>query len=344
MIVFDSRQEIAEFHLPEDSETLSEHPVEFRRDPLTGHTSILARNIVKKRELFFGETDFDLIRELAEKTRNGCFFCPERVETVTPTYPESFIPGGRLRGSRSILFPNLFPLARIHAVATIPQTHFLMPDGFTRDWLADVLLLCGGFIARVHRAFPELPFISINVNHMPPAGASLFHPHFQVFGSEKTPYEIEHHIKLSNAYHEANGIQYWDDLTGTEEALAERWIAGTGRWKWISAFAPRGANEILAVHSRAVSPFDLTADDYSELAGGAAGILGYHHQCGYSSFNCSVTGGVPGSHMRVVVRFITRQNFRAAYRTDDYFLQKFMGAELAVVTPEDLARSVREWF
>ena len=44
------------------------------------------------------------------------------------------------------------------------------------------------------------------------------------------------------------------------------------------------------------------------------------------------------------LRIITRQNFYEAYRTDDYFLQRQLGAELILTPPEKLAQMMRTLF
>jgi UDPglucose--hexose-1-phosphate uridylyltransferase len=346
MITFNSRQEIAEFHLPGEPDQLSKHVIDFRIDPLTGTMSVLTGDLLHKKELFFGRTDHDLIRDLADRSREGCFFCPEKVTSVTPLYPSDFLPKGRLMGKQAILFPNLFPLAKIHAVVTNPTTHFLPLDHLNREWFSDIFSVSSEFISRTKTFYPELDFISINMNHLPPAGASLFHPHVQIFGSEDLPSGAEEMLTACEIHQQITGKAYWDELVESEMSAGDRWIGNTGEWNWLTAFAPQGANEIIGVHTTAESLFDVANEDFATLSEGIANILRSFHASDYSSFNFSVSGGTRGNtgSSRVIVKVITRQNFTEHYRTDDYFLQRFMGIELMVVTPEVLARTIRDEF
>jgi len=346
MIIFLSRQEVAEFHHPGEPDQLSKHVIDFRTDPLTGSMSVVTGDLLHKKELFFGNTDHGLIRDLADVSRKGCFFCPEKVTIVTPVYPADFIPDGRLRGKEAILFPNLFPLAKIHAVVTNPETHYLTLAEFSQDWFTDIFTVSSDFISRTNAHYPELDFISINMNHLPPAGASLFHPHVQIFGSEDLPAGAAEIRNACDVHQQVTGKMYWDDLVESEMSTGDRWIGNAGSWNWLTAFAPQGANEIVGVHTSAATLFDVSTEDYTTLSTGISKLLKYFHSHDYSSFNISIAGGVQGDSgsSRVVAKIITRQNFTEHYRTDDYFLQKFMGIELMVVTPEVLARTIREVF
>jgi len=346
MISFRSQKEYAEFHIPGTNQPLRKYRISFRQDPLTGDRSVITDGLIKKSTLFFGSTDYELIKEMARSSRSGCFFCPEKVESVTPKYPQDFIPSGRLKGERAILFPNLFPLARIHAVVTIPEAHYLLPGDFKKDLLEDIMKVSGVFIKKTTEEYDDLGFISLNLNHLPPAGASLFHPHFQIYGCTEIPSDPGRILDSVAQHHVNSNFDYWAELIKKENKLQERWIGSTGSWNWIAAFAPSGSNEIFGVHSDAVSPSELSDKDYTDLADGMSKVLKYFHGEGYSSFNFTMYGDLRKSSPanRTVAKIITRQNFHSNYRTDDYFLQKFMGIELTVVPPEYLANELRKFF
>ena len=346
MIKFETQKETAQFNQPGKDGQLTKHSISFRKDPLTGRMSVLSEDLVRKAEMFFGSTDRPLIRQLSESSRIGCFFCPELVATMTPKYPKNFIPEGRLHLGRGILFPNLFPLAKIHAVITIPEDHYLELQEINSVRLPEIFGLSGQFFQRIQKIYPEIEFVSINANHMLPAGASLFHPHFQVFGSETSPGGIGFALDAAKTFMKRNRVNYWDELIRCESNSGSRWIGQLGPWIWITAFSPQGTNETWAVHQKTSNPFELQNDDYYALSAGIERVLNYFHTTGYSSFNFHLSGGLKSDHKhaRCVARLITRQNLCPNYRTDDYYLQKFLGMELIVVTPENLAAALREKF
>ena len=117
----------------------AEDRVEVRTDPLTGMTAVASAGLEAKEEMFLGKTDWDYAEALAARTREGCFFCPEKVLEATPRYPDELVPGGRLEHGGALVFPNLFPLAAVHAVVTFPERHYLRPSEFTPELLEEAL-------------------------------------------------------------------------------------------------------------------------------------------------------------------------------------------------------------
>jgi UDPglucose--hexose-1-phosphate uridylyltransferase len=345
VVRFEQFEEQASFHLPGATGATGQSII-WRFDPLTRRVSLYSEDLVRKAWMLFGKTDREMMERLAGESRSNCFFCPEKVETTTPRYPDDLIPGGRLYGSSTILFPNLFPVMQIHAVITIPSRHFMHPGDFSSEVLSEIFMISHDFIRAIDRRYPEIRFISINSNHMPPAGASLLHPHFQIAGSRFTPEIVSNLLGAVSAFFREHAVCYWDSLTEAEAAAGERFIGATGSWSWIAAFAPSGPNEIYAVHRNKKTVFELNSGDYSALAEGLSRVLAHFHQLDYSSFNFSLTGGDKAPHEadRCLARIITRQNFRANYRADDYFLQKLLGAELIVTAPEHLASQLRKRF
>ncbi len=345
-VLFAELEEVSEFCLPGQPNTAVRQRIWRRYDPLTGRMSILGEGLLEKMKAMYGESDWTFIDEAAERSRSGCFFCSPAVEQKTPTYPQSWIPTGRLRGAETILFPNLFPLTPIHAVVTWPSEHYFRPSDFTKHRLTDAFLLSGNFIRTITGKLQSIQAVCVNANHLPPSGASIFHPHIQILGSQKPFHIVSETITKSQTFLQTVGINYWERLVALEYQTGSRWIGTTGRWHWIAAFAPQGANEIYGIHDSVPSLISLNDEDYVDLATGLSMILDYYQSCGYSSFNYSLSGGhgdsLEGS--RSLLRICSRQNFRADYRTDDYFLQKLLGAELIIVPPEKIASNLRTVF
>ena len=346
-IEFNEMKETSCFHLPDQSNARCEREITWRRDPLTGDVSLISEGLLHKAEILFGVTDFKFLRKTAEESRENCLFCPEKVEEVTPTYPSDFIPQGRLKSDKTILFPNIFPLSGIHAVLTWPQKHFVLMENMTLEDLTDLLIMAMKFIRRVDTVYPDIGFISINANHLPPAGASILHPHFQIVGGRHSPALVRRHIDCSRSYYKSNGSSYWDDLVAVERSQKERWIAAPGNWSWLASYAPQGSNEICAINHTTRTLFQMSNEDICTLVKGMKQVLTYWGNRGYSTFNFSLYGDLKykdEGDMRCIAKMITRQNFRPMYRTDDYFIQKMLGAELVIVPPEAIASDLRKIF
>src|SRR6266487_2723175 len=87
--------------------------VEFRWDPLTGH---VARLMTGSR--LMPPNDFDL-EALAEQTREGCPFCPEALDSMTPRLDPGIFPfpDGRIHRGEAVLFPNIVSYSLHSAVS-----------------------------------------------------------------------------------------------------------------------------------------------------------------------------------------------------------------------------------
>jgi UDPglucose--hexose-1-phosphate uridylyltransferase len=343
--MFQKRLEKALFRYP-GSGIPKSCTVEYRIDPLTGRSSVICENLLQKISILYGETDAGFIKLLVEETRPNCIFCPPGVFESTPLYTTDLCPNGRLQNATSVLFPNLFPTAALHAVLTWPDYHFLTPGQFDTTLLADAFSLTETFAGSVNTVLPEVNFLSVNCNYMPPAGGSIIHPHLQIIGSLEPPHRLAEIILAVEKWHAACRENFWDRLCAEEQSIGERWIGTTGPWTWIAPWSPMGANEIMGIHRSASTVFDLAAGDWSYLAEGLHRVLYHYENLSYSSFNFCLAGGCRngGNAQRCVIRIISRQNVRPNYRNDEYFLQKFHGIELIVQAPETLAADLRKRF
>ncbi|MBN1297923.1 hypothetical protein JXA80_14190 [bacterium] len=344
-LFFRKRQETAVFHLPESGQEIRQL-IEYREDALIGRTSVISEGLLQKASIFFGETDAELIRDMIQTSRQTCFFCPPAVFKATPTYAEAVCPGGRMRGQSTLLFPNLFPLAAIHSVLTWPDHHFLRPGEFSSERLTDLFLLAGQFIAAIRRVYPDIRFLSLNCNYMPPAGASVLHPHFQILGSREPAHRLREVMDAAGVWHQTNGHCYWNDLIDVERRTGDRWVGMSGDWAWLTPWSPLGSNEVMGIHESAETVFDLEDNDWRSLADGLSRVLKMYDDQHYSSFNVCLTGGCcdTTAGQRCVIRVISRQNVRSLYRNDEYFLQKIHGIELIVSPPERVAADLRPRF
>jgi galactose-1-phosphate uridylyltransferase len=354
LIRFEHSVERAGFFSPLTGMEYAEQTIETRWDPLTGATSTSSSELATKEEMFFGKTDWDHADGLAARSREGCFFCPEKVFDVTPKYPDAVVEGGRIRRGRALVFPNLFPLAAIHAVVTYPEKHFLRPSEFVPDLLEEGLGAAVDFAGRAERAYPATRHLEVCCNHMLPAGASMVHPHFQVFGGEAVPALVQGAWDRSAAFAERHGVSYWRTLVDEEKASGERFIGERAGCVWLAPYAPIGNREVMAIVPGAARVSALGAEQVAALAAGLSKVLAWYERVGLSAFNFTLYGGpcdgaaagdAAGDPAHpVVLRVIARSAFRPDYRADDYFLQKQLGGELVFETPEAIATTLRGAF
>lgn len=361
LISFECTVETSGFFSPLTGMEYAEQTIETRWDPLTRATATSSSELATKEEMFFGTTDWDHAGELARRSREGCFFCPEKVFDVTPRYPEVVVEGGRLRRGRALVFPNLFPLAAIHAVVTYPEKHFLRPSEFAAELLEEGLGAAVDFAGRAERAYPATRHLEVCCNHMLPGGASMVHPHFQVFGGEAVPALVQAVWERSAAFAREHGVSYWRALADEERARGERFVGERAGCVWLAPYAPIGNREVMAVVPGAARVSALGAEQVAALAAGLAAVLAWYEEVGLSAFNFTLYGGpvhggagqgdaeAAGAALAasgdpvhpVVLRVIARSAFKPDYRTDDYFLQKQLGSELIFETPEAIAATLR---
>jgi galactose-1-phosphate uridylyltransferase len=344
LITFERSVETASFFSPLLGMELAEQTIEVRRDPLTGMTAVASSELATKEEMFYGKTDWRHAERQAASSREGCFFCPEKVLEVTPRYPEHVLAGGRLERGRALVFPNLFPLAALHAVVTYPEKHFLRPSDFAPELLEEGLGAAVEFARRAEDAYPGLEHLELCCNHMLPAGASMVHAHFQVFGGPGAPWLLRLQWERAAAFREKHGVSYWQALVDEETARGERAMGGRAGWTWLAAYAPSGGREVMAVLPGRARFAALDDDQVAELSRGMSAVLAWYEREGLSAFNFSIGGGplsgAAEAHA-VVARVIARSAYKPEYRTDDYFLQKQLGGELIFVAPEQIAAELR---
>jgi len=324
-----------------------EHVIERRQDPLSGRFAIGSNELVGKGQFFFGPTDHDLIEKVARESRENCFFCPENVEGTTPRYTGDWLAEGCLKKGECILFPNLFPVSAVHAVVALGRAHYRKLDDFPADLLEDGLSTSVEFCKSLYRAMPENKYFTINSNYLFPAGASLVHPHMQIFGGKYPASITNETLEACRRFFEDEALSYFDQLLKLERQLGQRYVIGEGPLEWLTPFAPMGTNEVLGIVPGCQHLLMLSDQAIAGLANGISKVLAFYSKMDFSTFNFSIySAPLDGSRnfFPVFIRIICRQNVRPNYRTDDYFIQKLLGEELMLTLPEDLARNLKDFW
>ena len=109
-----------------DEETLT---FEYRTDPLTGRNTTVIDGMLGYVSKFLS-SDAELLKNLVEKTRTTCPFCPESVRTKTPMFPKEFLAEGRIIQGDSVVVPNLLGHAERSVLAVLGQEHHLQLKNF----------------------------------------------------------------------------------------------------------------------------------------------------------------------------------------------------------------------
>jgi galactose-1-phosphate uridylyltransferase len=286
----------------------------------------------------------DLLLQLVESSRKGCYFCPDKISTSTPLFPRSLISEGRLKLGQATVFPNLFPFAQHHAVVVLTKEHFVPLDGFKDSIIERGLEASIKYLRAVKAKKPKLRYCSINWNHMPSAAASILHPHYQVLvDSTPTRYVNEVNEALGE-YHLKFGGSYWDDLVEVEKGLGERFIAEIGSSNWLASFCPFGNNDVIGISSESPHILDLDKDLVGDLARGISAILTGYHKNGVQSFNLALFSGpldAQVSSFPVHVRMISRPSVRQMYTADAGFMEMLHEEVIVETSPEDTAKSLK---
>jgi UDPglucose--hexose-1-phosphate uridylyltransferase len=306
--------------------------VEVRFDPLTGASSRI--NITRA-----GRPKQQMSRA-EEPVPKNCPFCPENIERETPKFTHGFAPEGRIRCGGATVFPNLFPLSGIHGVCAFTPEHKLDLDRFTEAEVADGLFAAAEFTRRSAAAGARFHFLGWN--HLPPAGASILHPHFQIIASSRPTAAVAVYHSASEAYVGREGRSFWADYAEAERGSA-RFIGGRGGFEWFAPWSPTCGYEVLGIcSSQASSLLDLDDGGVRGLAGGIVRLLRGYWKIGVASVNMGVyswpeRGGGFSLNVRLAGRPISGASDKA-------FLEIFGWETGLPVAPEGYAPLLRREF
>ncbi len=343
MIRFEKWTEEAVFHNPLKGFDRVPISLEIRKDPLTGYVSVINNFLKNKQKLLFPDTDYNYLEEIGTSSKEKCFMCDERWDKLTPYYPEDFLPDKRPIKGNALLFPNLYPLSKFHAVVRLGSKHFRKMNELTSEILRDGLILARDFLLRSHEYDPRYKYATMNANFMFPSGASATHPHFQImnFFIPSTYHNLL--LEKSRDFFENTGECYFERFVEIESS-SRRWIRKIGESCWIAAYSPIGRNEIQVIwpHKQNISQFE--AKDFEDLAQGLSSLFAFFHTQRISTYNFSLFSAPLGEdipYFRCIMKIVNRQNVVPHHRTDDYFFQKLLKNELSAWAPEDLASEIR---
>ncbi|MCX8181716.1 MAG: hypothetical protein N3D12_01225 [Candidatus Methanomethyliaceae archaeon] len=304
--------------------------IEVRVDPLTGGVSRvnLARGLRPKQEI-----------KVEAPIQPDCPFCPQNIDRETPKFPEDFVREGRIKRGRATIFPNLYPLADLHGVCVFTDAHKLELDKFSKEELMD------GFKASVDffRMGAEMGaiFHFLGWNHLPNAGASILHPHFQLIASKMGLRAERELFEACERYWRRNERSYWSDLE--EERYSERYVGENDGIMWVAPWAPLGAYEVLGFSTQGVSSLTEFGEKGIEaFSEGIVRILRGLWNLGVRAVNMAVYSFPDrrewfSLHARIMAR-------PSGSTTDRAFLEIY-GSEVGLTAPpEAYAKILRSYF
>ena len=342
--MFDKRVYNARFISPLKDFQLDSQPIEYRRDALLNRWCRI--NLERTKRVKQGQ-DTIVISELVEKSRERCFFCKENIDKTTPKFPESIAPEGRIKLGETSVFPNLFPFAKYHAIATVTEEHYLALEDFKVKQIEDTLKACLDYFDRVNKTDNDAKYASFNWNYLPPSGASIVHPHAQLTVDNVPSFLTNFYLEASENYQKQNSENYWLRLVNEEEKAGERFIKKTENIAWFTSFVPSGNNEVMAVFQDAQNLGDLSDKNISTLSNGIKNLLKGYYSLGVQSFNItsySAPLNEDRESFRLTFRFISRPSPNNFYTSDAGFMEILHQERIVESMPEDVAKTMREFF
>ena len=323
-IEFERETQVASFNSPlEDFEPVTVE-VEVRTDPLTGATARIVP------EAFLTPDEAPDI-EAVVTDDEGCFFCPEAVADVTPTYPDWV---GFDRGSvgEATSFPNLNPYGAHSNVVVLTEAHYTPIDGFSVTQFEDGLDAALEFVGAALGFDDAARVASVNMNFLRPAGSSIVHPHLQTLVDDRGTTEQRRRFEAAHAFRERTGEGFWSSLLAAERG-GERHLGSTGETEWIAPFAPRHHRHVRGVpaYTGVPAPGEPVV---GEIAAGLVAVLDGYGGLGLNSFNWSLS---LAEGRRPVVDVIARSVFDRYYWSDSPFFASLHDEGVVDVAPEAYA-------
>lgn len=328
-ISFETHTQEAAFNDPREDFKPVSIPVEVRVDPLTGRQTRIVPEALPRAE----DPDFSQFVE----SDGFCFFCPENVSDVTPTYGEAYEPD-RGHGDEAISFPNISPYGTHSNVVVLTEDHYLPIDGLSSSLYSDGLAVALDYVTSIMSNDPAVRYASINQNFLPPAGSSIVHPHLQTMVDERGSTGQRRMAEADRRYLRDHDRSYWRELIATERDLGERYLGSIGEVDWVAAFAPIHFYHVVGVLEQpdVPAPADGVVEDVAE---GIERILDYYSAEGLNSFNFSWF--LAPDDRPSTIHLVGRSVFDQFYVGDTPFFATIHGEPVVDVTPETTADGAR---
>jgi LAO/AO transport system ATPase len=330
----------ARIHDPRRNFELADIESEVREDPLTGDTARICHFAFPSREI-------PDLAPLAAQTRAGCPFCPDRIDAVTPRYPEGLAAGGRLRRGEAVLFPNLFPYDDVSAIVAMSREHFVPMQTLPPALIADSLKLSRDFIREAAKTMAGRACYGIVTwNYMPPSGASQVHPHMQVIVTDTPGNQLRREFEAETRYLERHGVPYSQALLESECRQKERIVLEHPPVTWWVPYCPQGMlGDAQAVFRGRGTLGECSDAEIEAFAGTLAPLAAAYAALGLWSFNLTLLPEAEGGGARrhwLTARLLPRFYLHPQLHNSDVaYLQLLLGEKFGMVRPEAHAEALR---
>ncbi len=319
--------------------------IEHRVDPLTKVVATINGFLGEKAKAFLGSKDFELIKDLEEKTKPNCPFCVANKSGTR--FPKDFVKEGFFRQGDSLCVPNLFSKAIIDGVCIINlKKHCLSAKEFNEVDFYNSLKVCKEVIERAKNVIGFKNHI-LGMNFLHPGGSSVPHPHLQVHVRQVEYSGLRRLLDLSKKYFEENGHNYWKVLVRTEKENKERFVSKIGTVDWVVPFAPSHQKEVWGIVEGKSSLYDFTDKDLESMAIGISKVLSFYEDEG-NTFTFALLSspeiGVNDSFY-AQIRLCARPALKSLYSNfDTWFDPMFVGDDVHTQSPEEYVKNLRKYF
>ncbi len=333
----------ARFGDPRRDFALIDAPVEVRVCPLSGLKTRLTPTRVKGASL--REDEWPDIGDAVAASREGCPFCPSALRTRACALDESRFGQTRFVRGEATLFPNLAPYGPYSAVTVIGAEHYTEIGRYDPARYLDAFLASRDYVRKVQTLDPSVAFAAITQNHLPASGGTLVHPHLQVQADALGPTWCANLREWQRAAHVRLGRPFWPALADYEQEHGERFAGATGRWRWLTMWAPQGMCEVWGV---ADAPATAAAFDDGlarEMVDGLLRWQRWQRGRNRNSFNLAVYFFAPEEPaLRLACRILARGNWAPFARNDRSFFETTLGEMVFDQSPEQWAAEVKTEF
>jgi UDPglucose--hexose-1-phosphate uridylyltransferase len=313
--------------------------IEIRRDPVTPHRarilSFRFRDLAKK--------NLDDLVEQSLKT--GCPFCPENLFRKAARFTEDLVPEGIIQKGEAVIFPNAFPYEKHNGVCVLCAQHFVPIEGFKSEWIFQALLACRDYFRLLKTKEPKTVYGSINWNFLPLSGAGLIHPHFQLVAQTRPTRYMGEMLKKTKGHFQRHKRPFFSDLLQQEKTAGERYIGQTGTVHWLSAFAPLGIMEIMALWEGANDFLTLPEKGLNDFSRGLVRVLRFLGGKNIYSLNMALYLLLEEQdHFPLLAKIIPRIDLPPLSISEINYFERLHHEIFTFYPPEDVAAETKPFF
>ncbi|NPA38671.1 MAG: hypothetical protein GXN99_02640 [Candidatus Nanohaloarchaeota archaeon] len=295
------------------------HQLHYREDKLTKNKVVINYARALRPHSIDAKHQYNTAK-LIKKSEKSCVFCEYEKKNVPLASKEK-----RYKKGENVIFQNLYPFEEHHYVSILTKKHFVR--SFSPSHFND---LFENYLSLMRDQKTSL-YSYINMNYLPPSGASIIHPHAQIFAS-KNPSPF--HKTLISGFR-----KYSKDAWIKEHKNRDLFIKNGKHFLVFSSFAPRLNKEIVILSKSDDRLSNLNSTALNELSHFVANIVNYFISSNiFQSFNFSLYE----HESHGIVMFLgTRSTFHPAYSADRGFMEVYHDRVVISSYPEKIAKEVR---